>query len=128
MSSRNALLTPEHRAAAPDIYRALQLGRELAPKFGREHYRKLAPESGREFAPEQDAERSGSEKPGKMSRQEFETLVRKEIERSGLLKLIYFDFMGSQACVAVQAGGVRLIDNLNYGLTAEGGQHPERAL
>jgi pantoate--beta-alanine ligase len=81
MSSRNALLTPAHRAAAPDIYRALRLG---------------------------------ALKMGKLSRQELARWVSTEVERSGLLKVIYFDFMGSQACIAVQAGDVRLIDNMRY--------------
>jgi pantoate--beta-alanine ligase len=81
MSSRNALLTPEHRAAAPDIYRALRLG---------------------------------AEKAATMSRRELERFVTEEVERSGLLKVIYFDFMGRQACIAVQAGSVRLIDNIRF--------------
>lgn len=80
-SSRNVLLTPEHRAAAPDIYRALRLG---------------------------------VEKAGTMTRPELEKFVNNEVERSGLLKVIYFDFMGQQACIAVQAGNVRLIDNVSY--------------
>jgi pantoate--beta-alanine ligase len=81
MSSRNALLTPEHRAAAPDIFRALRLG---------------------------------ALKAGELSPRELERYVVAETERSGLLKVIYFGMMGSQACVAVQAGGVRLIDNMRY--------------
>jgi pantoate--beta-alanine ligase len=80
-SSRNVLLSPEHRAAAPDIHRALALGAEKANELTRDKLRKL---------------------------------VTGETERSGLLKVIYFDFMGSQACIAVQAGGVRLIDNMRY--------------
>ncbi len=79
MSSRNVLLTPGHRAAAPDIYRALRLGAERA---------------------------------GEMPPQELERYVVSEVERSGLLKTIYFDFLGPQACIAVQAGNVRLIDNI----------------
>jgi hypothetical protein len=49
-----------------------------------------------------------------MSSRELEKWVRTEVERSGLLKVIYFDFMGHQACIAVQAGKVRLIDNMRY--------------
>jgi pantoate--beta-alanine ligase len=79
LSSRNALLSPEHRAAAPDIYRALRLG---------------------------------ALKAGELSRRELTRYVTAETERSGLLKVIYFDMMGPQACIAVQAGNVRLIDNL----------------
>lgn len=81
MSSRNVLLSPEHRAAAPDIYRALRLG---------------------------------ALKAGELSPRELERYVTAETERSGLLKVIYFDRMGPQACIAVQAGNVRLIDNVRY--------------
>jgi pantoate--beta-alanine ligase len=81
MSSRNALLSPAHRAAAPDIYRALRLG---------------------------------ALKAGELSWRELERYVRAEVERSGVLKTIYFEKMGPQACIAVQAGGVRLIDNMRY--------------
>ncbi len=81
MSSRNALLTPQYRAAAPDIYRALRLG----------------------------ALKAGELSPGELKR-----YVVAEVERSGLLKVIYFDRMGPQACIAVQAGDVRLIDNMRY--------------
>ncbi len=79
MSSRNALLTPEHRAAAPDIYRALRLGALKAPE---------------------------------LSPRELRRYVVAETQRSGLLKVIYFEMAGSQACIAVQAGNVRLIDNI----------------
>ncbi len=81
MSSRNTLLTPAHRAAAPDIHRALRLG---------------------------------ALKAGELSPRELERYVRAEVERSGVLKMIYFDRMGPQACIAVQAGNVRLIDNMRY--------------
>ncbi|MDR2912404.1 MAG: pantoate--beta-alanine ligase [Alistipes sp.] len=80
-SSRNVLLSPEHRAAAPDIHRALQLGAQKAKE---------------------------------LSRRELTEYVTSETERGGLLRVIYFDFMGPQACVAVQAGAVRLIDNMRY--------------
>ncbi len=81
MSSRNALLSPVHRAAAPDIHRALRLG---------------------------------GLKSGELSPRELKQYVRAEVERSGVLKMIYFDRMGTQACIAVQAGSVRLIDNMRY--------------
>ena len=79
LSSRNALLDAAHRAAAPDICRALRLGAE------------------------------------------------RETERSGLLEVIYFQSVDAltmqqvaawdeseriQGCIAVQAGAVRLIDNI----------------
>jgi pantoate--beta-alanine ligase len=81
MSSRNTLLTAAHRAAAPDIYRALRLG---------------------------------AMKAGELSSRELERYVVAETERGGLLKVIYFGMMGTQACIAVQAGAVRLIDNMRY--------------
>ncbi len=70
MSSRNALLAPEYRTAAPDIYRALAM-----------------------FGADATAD------------------VVREIERGGLLRVIYFEILDGRAFVAVQAGGVRLIDN-----------------
>lgn len=82
MSSRNALLTTAHRAAAPEIHRALRLG---------------------------------ALKAAELSPRELRRYVTAETERSGLLKVIYFDMMGSRACIAVQAGNVRLIDNMDYG-------------
>jgi pantoate--beta-alanine ligase len=96
MSSRNALLTPEYRAAVPDIYRALKLG---------------------------------AEKVGEMTPRELEKWVTREVERGGLLKVIYCKIVDAdtlveaenwntppskQICIAVQAGGVRLIDNYCY--------------
>lgn len=94
LSSRNALLDADHRAAAPDIYRALKIGAERASE--------LTPA-------------------------ELTELVTKETERSGLLKVIYFQAVDAlsmqpvdawsdspriQGCIAVQAGAVRLIDNI----------------
>jgi pantoate--beta-alanine ligase len=97
LSSRNVLLTPEHRAVAPDIHRALKLG---------------------------------AEKTGELSPREIERYVTAEAERSGLLKVIYFKIVNPDtlaparsvgggvaavAAIAVQAGNVRLIDNMRYG-------------
>ncbi len=101
MSSRNTLLTPEHRKAAPDIYRALKLGVEKAGTM-----------VGTPTA----------------TPRELEKWVTAEVERSGLLKVIYFKIVDAdtladiedwntprrQGCIAVQAGGVRLIDNMRY--------------
>lgn len=94
MSSRNALLEPEYRAVAPQIYRALVKARSAA----------------------------GTVSVGELERQAVE-----DIEAGGLLKVIYFYVVdprtlehvsdwdkrrGRHACVAVQAGNVRLIDNM----------------
>lgn len=96
MSSRNALLSPEYRAAAPKIYEAL---------------------------------RKGVETSSAASVAEVERLVTDEIEAGGLLKVIYFQLVDAltlqqvkewdetarvQGCVAVQAGTVRLIDNIRF--------------
>jgi pantoate--beta-alanine ligase len=93
MSSRNILLTPEYRIAAPDIFRALKLG---------------------------------AEKVGEMTPRQLEKWVTREVERGGLLKVIYCKIVNAdtlveaddwntpptkQICIAVQAGNIRLIDN-----------------
>ena len=94
LSSRNTLLTKEHRAAAPEIYAAL---------------------------------RQCSEKAATLSPAELTEWVTAEVERSGLLKVIYFQAVDAltmqqvssweesdhiQGCIAVQAGEIRLIDNV----------------
>ncbi|MDR0907941.1 MAG: pantoate--beta-alanine ligase [Rikenellaceae bacterium] len=96
MSSRNTLLTAEYRAAAPDIFRALELG---------------------------------AEKVGEMTPRQLEQWVAGEVERGGLLRVIYCKIVDADtlaeatdwntppakhACIAVQAGSVRLIDNYRY--------------
>ncbi len=108
MSSRNTLLAPEYRAAAPDIHRALKLG---------------------------------AGKAGVLPPRELEKWVTAEVERGGLLKVIYFKIVDAdtladiedwnnhpaltgtppkegnlrrQGCIAVQAGNVRLIDNCEF--------------
>ncbi len=93
-SSRNTLLTPEHRAAAPHIYQVLSAATE-----------KLA-----EMTPQQLAE-----------------WVVEQVESNSLLKVIYFQAVDAlslqqvaawsdseriQGCIAVQAGEIRLIDNI----------------
>jgi pantoate--beta-alanine ligase len=96
MSSRNTLLTPEHRAAAPTIYAALQ---------------------------------QGAAKKGQLDIASAEQFVKAEIEKSPLLKVIYFQIVDAdtlqpvekwgdarslRGCIAVQAGNVRLIDNIDF--------------
>lgn len=96
LSSRNRLLTPRHRAAAPAIHTALQEG---AAQAGR---RSVADVCG---------------------------AVTARIEAEPLLKVIYFklvdedtlaevsDWNGTghvRGCVAVQAGDIRLIDNMRF--------------
>lgn len=96
MSSRNALLTPEHRKAAPKIYKTLS---------------------------------EGVARMGGMTPAEVERFVREEIDSDPLLEVIYFKIVDAltlmpvagwdsevarQGCVAVQAGNVRLIDNIRF--------------
>ncbi len=94
LSSRNQLLSPEHRAAAPHIYASL--------KAGVERSKELSPE-------------------------ELKKWVTEEVERNPLLKVIYYQSVSAdtmqevasweeaewiQGCIAVQAGDIRLIDNI----------------
>lgn len=94
LSSRNTLLTPEHRAAAPHIYEVLS----------------QCPAQARQMTPA-----------------ELTAWVTAEVERQPLLKVIYFaavdaatmqtvgawsDSEQVQGCIAVQAGQIRLIDNI----------------
>ncbi|MCD7970535.1 MAG: pantoate--beta-alanine ligase [Alistipes sp.] len=103
MSSRNTLLGPEHRAAAPAIYRAMS----SAAQKVREQLEAGIPVS-----------------VGQTERE-----VAREIDSEQLLEVIYFRLVnaatllparswdeegGIQGCAAVQAGNVRLIDNVRF--------------
>ena len=94
LSSRNLLLTAEHRAAAPEIYATLK---------------------------------QCADKAQQMTPQQLTEWVISEVEKSELLKVIYFQAVDSlsmqevaswqesehiQGCIAVQAGAIRLIDNV----------------
>ncbi len=94
LSSRNALLDTPHRAAAPHIYAVLQ---------------------------------ATVEKSHELTPAELEKWVVAEVERNELLKVIYYrsvdaltmqpvaawsDAVRIQGCIAVQAGDIRLIDNI----------------
>ncbi len=94
LSSRNTLLTAEHREAAPTIYAALKAAKESVET---------------------------------MTPQEVAKQFTEQVEKSGLLKVIYFEAVDAatmvsveswsdsndiQGCTAVQAGNVRLIDNI----------------
>lgn len=96
LSSRNRLLSAEYRQAAPAIYQALQ----------------------------KEASQAGIR-----SVEDTVAAVVQQVEDSGLLKVIYFrlvdeDSLGEVAdwadsphirgCIAVQAGDIRLIDNLRF--------------
>ena len=94
LSSRNELLTPEHRAAAPHIYATIS---QCASKMET------------------------------MSPEELTNWVVSTIDENPLLKTIYFEAVDArtmqrvekwsdseriQGCCAVQAGNIRLIDNI----------------
>ena len=94
LSSRNKLLTPEHRAAAPHIYATI---------------------------------RQCAEKMETMTPQELTEWVVATIDSNPLLKTIYFEAVDAksmqrvekwsdseriQGCCAIQAGQIRLIDNI----------------
>ena len=94
LSSRNTLLTKEHRAAAPHIYATIK----------------------------QCAEKMQTMTPAELS-----AWVTAEVESNPLLKVIYFQAVDAlsmqqvaewsesgrvQGCIAVQAGDIRLIDNV----------------
>ena len=94
MSSRNLLLTLEHRAAAPIIYQTISKTKDLI---------------------------------NKTSVREIEDFVIKSIDSSPILKVEYFEIVDSAtllkvntinpekpvtACIAVFAGKIRLIDNI----------------
>ena len=93
-SSRNTLLTPEHRAAAPHIYEVLS---------------------------------AATTKLGEMTPQQLTAWVVEQVESNPLLKVISFQAVDAlslqqvenwadsnriQGCIAVQAGEIRLIDNI----------------
>lgn len=94
LSSRNTLLDPPHREAAPHIYASL----------------------------EKAVVRAAELDPGELKR-----WVVEEVERNPLLKVIYYQSVDArtmqevrawsdadriQGCIAVQAGDIRLIDNI----------------
>lgn len=94
LSSRNALLDEQHRAAAPHIYASLK---------------------------------AAAAKASELTPAELERWVSQEVERNPLLKVIYYRSVDArtmqevsswdecphiQGCIAVQAGPIRLIDNI----------------
>ena len=94
LSSRNTLLTADHRAAAPHIYATIS---------------------------------KCAERMQTMSPAELKKWVKAEVESNPLLKVIYFQAVDAltmqevttweqskriQGCIAVQAGEIRLIDNV----------------
>lgn len=96
MSSRNALLTPEHRAAAPDIYRAMKAGVE---KMG-----EMTPAEVEEFVTEKIN-----------SNPLLEVIYFKIVDALTMMQVENWkDSEAIQGCAAVRAGNVRLIDNIRF--------------
>ena len=94
LSSRNKLLTPAHRTAAPHIYEVIS---------------------------------QCAAKSAEMTPAELTAWVKEQVEANELLKVIYFQAVDAlsmqqvasweqservQGCIAVQAGEIRLIDNV----------------
>ena len=97
MSSRNTLLTPQHRKAAADIYKALSKARELKGKMS------VA-----------DLEKWVTDEINKNPL--LEVIYFQIVDRDTLLRASeWSDGKLKQGCVAVTAGNVRLIDNVYLG-------------
>lgn len=95
MSSRNALLTAEHRAVAPEIYNSL-CGAQKAAKEG------SSPEAVA-AATKAEIERCGA----------LEVIYVEVVDSRTLLPITNWAESDSvQCCVAVWAGAIRLIDNI----------------
>ena len=94
LSSRNALLTPAHRAAAPTIYGALSENAAAARTMSVEEFRRRGVER---------IDASKLLQPEYLSVVHAETL--EEIDT-------WSDSFPMRCCIAVQAGDIRLIDNI----------------
>lgn len=97
MSSRNTLLTPQHRIAAPDIYKALCKARELKSKMSVRELEKWVTD---------EIDKNPLLKVIYFRIVDRDTLAEANNWTDGKLK---------QGCVAVTAGNVRLIDNVYLG-------------
>ena len=94
LSSRNELLTTEHRAIAPAIYRTLQAAVEKSHT--------LTPAELKAWV---EAEINGTELLKAIYYQSVDALTMQEVEA-------WSDAERIQGCIAVQAGEIRLIDNI----------------
>lgn len=94
LSSRNALLTPAHRAAAPTIYGALSENAAAARTMSVEEFRRRV------------VERIDATK---LLKTEYLSVVHAEtLEEIDT----WSDSFPMRCCIAVQAGDIRLIDNI----------------
>ena len=96
LSSRNALLTPAHRAAAPKIYAALQKGIAMMPGHS-------VAETARAVAEAIDS--------NPLLQTEYFDIVDAATLRS---VSAWDEAPAIQGCVAVRAGEIRLIDNIRF--------------
>jgi len=96
MSSRNALLTPEHRAIAPQIFSTLQKALKEAGQFTPEEVRKHVTDRINSF---------------ELLKVEYFEIV----DELTLEAITSWDQEGTKVgCIAVFAGNVRLIDNICF--------------
>ena len=94
LSSRNQLLTPAHRAAAPHIYATLQRAVEQS--------RHLTPAALKAWV---EQEINAEPLLSSIYSQSVDALTMQEVEA-------WSDAERIQGCIAVQAGDIRLIDNI----------------
>ena len=94
LSSRNELLTPEHRAIVPAIYRTLQEAVEKSHTMTPAELKKWVEEA-----------INGTELLKTIYYQSVDALTMQEVEA-------WSDAERIQGCIAVQAGEIRLIDNI----------------
>ncbi len=136
MSSRNALLDPAGRAAAPQIYRTLQIAVERAHAgkgaFAEGQAGGEAGATAQQAGSQAGSEVSGDEKKKVGSRagsdvEELKAFIAREIDKNKELKTEYVEIVEEDSlrsvtdlysagrkviCVAVYCGKIRLIDNI----------------
>jgi len=125
MSSRNMLLTPEQREAAPHIYRVLQRSQQIARELLADNERKIIKQKQLKNSTHTEPDRQVS--CCNMTPIQLAEWVIKEIDSNPLLETEYVEIVNSltlqividwdeaesiQLCTAVFAKPVRLIDNI----------------
>ncbi|MFR9649102.1 MAG: pantoate--beta-alanine ligase [Rikenellaceae bacterium] len=95
LSSRNELLTSEHRAAAPSIYSALLKGVELSSTHSPEQVKRSVVDA--------------------INSEQLEVVYFDIVDAGSMQSVNSWSESDSvQGCVAVKAGAVRLIDNIKF--------------
>jgi pantoate--beta-alanine ligase len=125
MSSRNMLLTPEQREAAPHIYRVLQRAQQIARELLADNEQKIINQKQLKNSTHTEPDRQVS--CCNMTPIQLAEWVIKEIDSNPLLEAEYVEIVNSltlqivndwdeaesiQLCTAVFAKPVRLIDNI----------------